>query len=75
MFSSGVKVLFRVGLVLIRLCLGVPEKPSANADLYAILEKIRHIPKDIDESFVVREVRYVLNSMSINENSFILPHD
>ncbi|KAL4223482.1 hypothetical protein ACF0H5_016953 [Mactra antiquata] len=52
---EGVKVLFRVGLVLIRMCLGAQEKLSTNADLYLILEKVRNIPKDIEESFVVRE--------------------
>lgn len=52
---EGVKVLFRVGLVLIRLCLGSVEKLSSISDMYAILEKVRNIPSDVDESFIVRE--------------------
>lgn len=52
---EGIKVVFRVGLVLIRLCLGAQEKLSSSSDMYSTLEKIRHIPADIDESYIVRE--------------------
>ena len=55
---SGVKVIFRVALVLIRLCLGSQESLKSSPGLYETLEKLRHIPSDIDESFIVREVRY-----------------
>lgn len=55
-FCTGVKVVFRVGLVLIRLCLGAPEKLSSCPGMYETLEKIRKLPPDIDESYIVREV-------------------
>lgn len=53
-------MIFRVGLVLIRLTLGASEKLSSIQDMYATLEKIRHIPADIDESYIVREVMYFI---------------
>jgi hypothetical protein len=56
LYFTGIKVVFRVGLVLIRMCLGTQEKLSSCSDMYATLEKIRHIPADIDESYIVREV-------------------
>lgn len=54
-FCEGVKVIFRVALVLIRLCLGSQESLKSSPGLYETLEKLRHIPSDIDESFIVRE--------------------
>ena len=53
----GVKVVFRVGLVLVRVCLGTADKLSASPGMYETLEKLRKLPPDIDESFIVREVR------------------
>ncbi|WAR03786.1 TB10B-like protein [Mya arenaria] len=52
---EGVKVVFRVGMVLVRLSLGSQEHLTSSPGMYETLEKIRHLPADIDESFIVRE--------------------
>ncbi|KAH3891480.1 TBC1 domain family member 10B-like [Dreissena polymorpha] len=52
---EGIKVVFRVGLVLVRLCLGSSEKLAACPGMYETLEKMRQLPTDLDESFIVRE--------------------
>lgn len=54
-FCEGVKVIFRIGLVLVQMCLGSQEKLQACPGMYETLEKLRQIPKDIDEDFIVRE--------------------
>ena len=53
---AGVKVVFRVALVLIRTVLGSQESLKSSPGLYETLEKLRHIPGDIDEGYIVREV-------------------
>lgn len=54
-FCEGVKVIFRVALVLVRTVLGSQESLKTSPGLYETLEKLRHIPADIDEGYIVRE--------------------
>ena len=49
-------MVFRVALVLVRTVLGSQESLKSSPGLYETLEKIRHIPADIDEGYIVREV-------------------
>lgn len=57
MLFSGVKILFRVGLVLLKCTLGSQEKLKACQGLYETMELLRAIqPQYIQESFLVHEV-------------------
>ena len=49
-------MVFRVALVLVRTVLGSQESLKSSPGLYETLEKLRHIPSDVDESYIVREV-------------------
>lgn len=53
-FSAGVKVLFRVGLLLVRLALGSSEKLRGCSGLVETLEKLRSIPPQFlqEDSFM-----------------------
>ncbi|XP_028680070.1 TBC1 domain family member 10A [Erpetoichthys calabaricus] len=54
---EGVKIIFRVGLVLLKLMLGSPEKLKAYQGQYETMELLRAInPKYMQEAFLVREV-------------------
>lgn len=54
---SGVKVMFRIALVLFKLTLGTPEKLAECPTLYETMEKLRHIPHElIDGDFISKEV-------------------
>ncbi|XP_068608929.1 TBC1 domain family member 10A [Brachionichthys hirsutus] len=54
---EGVKVLFRVGLVLLRCVLGSKEKLKACQGLYETMELLRNIrPQYMQEGFLVQEV-------------------
>lgn len=56
-FSEGVKVMFRVGLVLIRLALGSSEKLKQCGGVLETLEKMRSIPSQLlQEDFFMTEV-------------------
>ena len=57
MLFAGVKILFRVGLVLLKCTLGSQEKLKACQGLYETMELLRAIqPQYIQESFLVHEV-------------------
>lgn len=54
----GVKIIFRVGLVLLRCTLGTREKLKNCQGLYETMELLRAIdPRYMQEGFLVREVR------------------
>lgn len=54
---EGVKILFRVGLVLLKCMLGSQEKLKACQGLYETMELLRNIkPQYMQESFLVREI-------------------
>ncbi|XP_059213757.1 TBC1 domain family member 10A [Centropristis striata] len=54
---EGVKILFRVGLVLLKCTLGSQEKLKANQGLYETMELLRKIqPQYMQEGFLVHEI-------------------
>lgn len=54
---SGVKILFRVGLVLLKCTLGSQEKLKACQGFYETMERLRGIqPQYMQESFLANEV-------------------
>lgn len=58
MLFSGVKILFRVGLVLLKCMLGSQEKLKSCQGLYETMELLRAIrPEYMKESFLVQEVK------------------
>ena len=60
--------MFRVGLVLVRLCLAGPGQLSLCPGMYETLEKVRKIPPDIDESYIVREVcAFTVRGISVHQ--------
>lgn len=61
MLFSGVKILFRVGLVLLKCMLGSQEKLKACQGLYETMELLRAIrPQYMQERFLVQEVQSYL---------------
>lgn len=56
-FCEGVKIIFRVGLVLLKHALGSPEKLKACQGQYETIERLRSLsPKIMEEAFLVQEV-------------------
>ncbi|KAG8521248.1 TBC1 domain family member 10A [Galemys pyrenaicus] len=56
-FCEGVKIIFRVGLVLLKHSLGSPEKLKACQGQYETIERLRSLsPKITQEAFLVQEV-------------------
>ncbi|GAB1295748.1 TBC1 domain family member 10A [Apodemus speciosus] len=56
-FCEGVKIIFRVGLVLLKHALGSPEKLRACQGQYETIEQLRSLsPKITQEAFLVQEV-------------------
>lgn len=56
-FASGVKVVFRVGLVLLKQMLGSVEKLRELQGMYETMERLRNIPLDnLQEDSLVQEV-------------------
>ncbi|XP_026874887.2 TBC1 domain family member 10A isoform X1 [Electrophorus electricus] len=56
-FSEGVKIIFRVGLVLLKCMLGSQEKLKACQGQYETMELLRAIePRYMQEAFLIREV-------------------
>lgn len=54
---AGVKIIFRVGLVLLKHALGSPEKLKACQGQYETIEQLRSLsPKIMQEAFLVQEV-------------------
>lgn len=54
---TGVKIIFRVGLVLLKHALGSPEKLKACQGQYETIEQLRSLsPKIMQEAFLVQEV-------------------
>ncbi len=59
---SGVKVMFRVALVLFKFTLGKPEHLIDCPTIYETLEKIRNLPPEImREEFLAREVSNIFS--------------
>ncbi|CAI9744389.1 Hypothetical predicted protein [Octopus vulgaris] len=55
-FCEGVKVMFRIALILFKLTLGTPGKLSECPSLYETMDKLKHIPHQmIDGDFIARE--------------------
>ena len=55
--GTGVKVMFRVALVLFKFTLGRPEQLAECPTLYETMDRIRHIPQEyMQEEFLSREV-------------------
>lgn len=55
---AGVKIIFRVGLVLLKQALGSPEKVRGCQGQYETIERLRSLsPKVMQEAFLVQEVR------------------
>lgn len=60
---TGVKIIFRVGLVLLKHALGSPEKLKACQGQYETIEQLRSLsPKIMQEAFLVQEVRHLTSS-------------
>ncbi|GAB5579221.1 carabin isoform X3 [Prionailurus iriomotensis] len=56
-FCEGVKIIFRVGLVLLKHALGSPDKLKACQGQYETIEQLRSLsPKIMQEAFLVQEV-------------------
>ena len=54
----GVKIIFRVGLVLLKCMLGSQEKLKKSQGLYETMELLKALqPAYVEEGFLVREVR------------------
>ncbi|XP_069634095.1 TBC1 domain family member 10B-like, partial [Haliaeetus albicilla] len=59
-FCEGVKILFRVGLVLLRQALGTPEKLRACQGMYETMERLRSVPPPgLREDALVQQVTSV----------------
>ncbi|ELU13647.1 hypothetical protein CAPTEDRAFT_73725, partial [Capitella teleta] len=55
-FCEGVKVMFRIALVIFRSIMGRPEQLADCQGLYETMEKIRHIPPEyLEEEYLIRE--------------------
>ncbi|XP_069507751.1 TBC1 domain family member 10B-like [Ambystoma mexicanum] len=56
-FCEGVKIIFRVGLVILRQTLGSVDKLRSCQGMYETMEKLRNLPTEyMHESFLVHEV-------------------
>ncbi|KAJ1126151.1 hypothetical protein NDU88_004560 [Pleurodeles waltl] len=56
-FCEGVKIIFRVGLVILRHTLGSVDKLRSCQGMYETMEKLRNLPTEyMQESFLVNEV-------------------
>ncbi|XP_043940127.1 carabin-like [Protopterus annectens] len=75
-FSEGVKVLFRVALLLVKIALGSPEKVKECNELVDTLEKLRTIPPQLlQEEFVVHEVcNMTISERDIKRECLIQQH-
>lgn len=59
--AAGVKVMFRVALVIFRSVLGRSEQLAACPGLYETMEVIRHIPPQyLQEDYLIREVWHMM---------------
>ena len=57
MFFAGVKVIFRVALVLLKHTLGRPDQQAESEGLYEIMEKLKNIPPELmDDELIYQEV-------------------
>ncbi|GAB1602522.1 hypothetical protein Ahia01_000531600, partial [Argonauta hians] len=55
-FCEGVKVMFRIALILFKLTLGTAAKLAECPSLYETMDKLKHIPHEIiDGDFIARE--------------------
>uniref|UniRef100_A0A8C0G3I9 TBC1 domain family member 10A n=1 Tax=Chelonoidis abingdonii TaxID=106734 RepID=A0A8C0G3I9_CHEAB len=68
-FCEGVKILFRVGLVLLKHTLGSSEKLKSCQGQYETMERLRALnPKIMQEAFLVQEVRRWLLGRSYRQH-------
>lgn len=73
MLFSGVKILFRVGLVLLKCMLGSQEKLKACQGLYETMELLRAIqPQYTQEGFLVHEVQLYSVTVVVSVSHFIV---
>lgn len=57
LYSAGVKIIFRVALVLLRHTLGSVEKLRSCQGMYETMEQLRNLPQQcMQEDFLVHEV-------------------
>ena len=70
----GVKVLFRVAIVLLKFTIGSPQQIADSQGLYETMEKLKHIPDSVvQEDFLVAEVgrqKWNLLSSTVNAVKF-----
>lgn len=65
----GVKILFRVALVLLKHTLGSSQQLADSPGLYETLEKLKHIPDSVvQEDFLAAEVRTFKHPQRITYN-------
>ncbi|ESO97624.1 hypothetical protein LOTGIDRAFT_53462, partial [Lottia gigantea] len=70
-FCEGVKILFRVALVLFKVALGSSEKIAECPSFYETMEKLRNIPaSELEEDVIMRE----LTKLSITEREMEREH-
>lgn len=63
---TGVKIIFRVGLVLLKHALGSPEKLRACQGQYETIEQLRSLsPKIMQEAFLVQEVWTIISHLAM----------
>lgn len=71
-FFSGIKVIFRVALVLFKIVFGDAGNFKDCPTLYETLEKLRHIPiQHLDEELVVQDVSALYVSRFLGTDSMI----
>lgn len=71
-FFSGIKVIFRVALVLFKIVFGDAGNFKDCPTLYETLEKLRHIPiQHLDEELVVQDVSALYVSTFLGTDSMI----
>ncbi|XP_006825633.1 TBC1 domain family member whacked-like [Saccoglossus kowalevskii] len=70
-FCEGVKVMFRIALVIFRYTLGRSDQMAQCPGLYEILDKLRNIPEEVtEEEFLVRESL----KLRVNERDMVREH-
>lgn len=71
----GVKIIFRVGLVLLKYTLGSSEKLKSCQGQYETMERLRALnPKIMQETFLVQEVRWEWGLAPASSVGFLTAH-
>uniref|UniRef100_A0A670KKQ9 TBC1 domain family member 10A n=1 Tax=Podarcis muralis TaxID=64176 RepID=A0A670KKQ9_PODMU len=74
-FCEGVKIIFRVGLVLLKYTLGSSEKLKSCQGQYETMERLRALnPKIMQETFLVQEVRWEWGLAPASSVGFLTAH-